>query len=481
MNTYDTGGAKVDRRTLIKLLGAAGLAVPTAGFLTACATSGADAGTGAAQTVGTGPKDAQNPFGVKADAPLEFFNFEGGYGTEWPKFPAGMYREKFPEAEVTLAGSPSPKDILQPRFVQGNPPDLIYVSGLNIRVLAEGGQLAELGDLIDAPAIDDPNKKVKDLLVAGAAEGGYYNGKKYAQPYFNAAWGLWYSKSLFEKHGWEYPKTWDEMMALAPKIKAAGIAPWTHAGKAPFYIQTAILATASKIGGREVGVAVDNLEPNAWKNPALIEAANRFYELVKKGYMLEGSEAMTHTQSQTYWAEGQAAFIPVGSWLETEMGSVIPPDIEMALMPLPNSSAADKLPFEALQVDATGSFIVPSAAKNPAGGKEFLRMMLTKAAAKNFTTLAKDLTVVLGAADDVKGSPAFTSVREAINNSGGTNIEAMGGWNYGKWYSDLSAEVINSCTTLITGDIDGNAWADKIQKVADKVAADSSVTKYSRS
>lgn len=463
------------------MVGAASLAVPGAGFLTACATSGADSETGASENVGAGAKSDENPFGVKADAPLEFYNFEGGYGTEWPNFPADMYREKFPEAEVTINGSPSPKDILQPRFVQGEPPDLIYVSGLNIRVLAEEGQLTELADLIDAPSIDDPTKKVKDLLIAGAADGGYYNDKKYAQPYFNAAWGLWYSKALFAQHGWEYPKTWDDMMALAPEIKAAGIAPWTHAGKAPFYIQTAILATASKIGGREVGLAVDNLEPNAWKNPALIESANRFYELVKEGFMLEGSEAMTHTQSQTYWAEGQAAFIPVGSWLETEMGAVIPPDIDMALMPLPNSTSADELAFEALQVDATGSFIVPADAKNPAGGKEFLRMMLTKAAAKNFTTLAKDLTVVVGAADDVEGSAAFTSVRDAINNSGAANIEAMRGWDYGKWYSDLSTEVINACTLLISGEIDGNAWADQIQKVADAVAADSSVTKYSRS
>ncbi len=476
MSTQDMGGAKVDRRTLIRMVAAAGLAVPSAGFLAACATGG-----GESENVRTGEKSAENPFGVKADAPLEFFNFEGGYGKDWPNFPADMYKKKFPRAAVTLKGSPSPKDILQPRFVQGNPPDLIYVSGLNIRVLAEGGQLAELADLVEAPSIDDPSRKVKDLLIPGAAESGFYNGKKYAQPYFNAAWGVWYSKSLFAQQGWEYPKTWDEMMALAPKIKAAGIAPWTHAGKAPFYIQTAILATASKIGGREVGVAVDNLQPNAWKNPALIEAANRFYELVKKGFMLEGSEALTHTQSQTYWAEKKAAFIPVGSWLETEMGSVIPAGMDMALMPLPNSSASDKLPFEALQVDATGSFVVPAQAKNPAGGKEFLRMMLTKGAAKNFTTLAKDLTVMAGAADDVDGSAAFKSVREAINKSGAANIEAMGGWQYGKWYTTLSAEVTNACTALISGEIDGNAWADRIQKVADSVAADSSIKKYTRS
>lgn len=82
--------------------------------------------------------------------------------------------------------------------------------------------------------------------------------------YVYTVWGIWYSSSLFEQKGWEYPKTWDDMMTLCAKIKKTTMAPWTFQGKYPSYILNPILSSAAKMGGLDVLKNIDNLEPGAW-------------------------------------------------------------------------------------------------------------------------------------------------------------------------------------------------------------------------
>ena len=117
------------------------------------------------------------------------------------------------------------------------------------------------------------------------------------------------------------------MLTLCATIKAAGIAPWTYQGKYPEYINDPLLSMAAKTGGPALVKAVDNLEPNAWKAPGLIAAAEAFAELAGKGYLMSGSEALSHTEAQAAWSQGKAAFIPCGSWLESEQKGVTPAEL----------------------------------------------------------------------------------------------------------------------------------------------------------
>ena len=61
------------------------------------------------------------------------------------------------------------------------------------------------------------------------------------------------------------PTTFDEFFTLAPKIKAAGIAPFAFAGKYPYYMRWAIMSWIWKSGGRQAVVDIDNLKAGAWK------------------------------------------------------------------------------------------------------------------------------------------------------------------------------------------------------------------------
>ena len=70
-----------------------------------------------------------------------------------------------------------------------------------------------------------------------------------------------------------------------------------------------------------------------------------------------GTEGLTHTESQTAWLQGKAAFIPCGNWLENEMKGLIPDTFNMVCQPTPSLSA-DKVPFQGIQAGG-GATVTP--------------------------------------------------------------------------------------------------------------------------
>ena len=462
----------VTRRDVLRWAVAAGLLVPASGLVGACATGGGDDTASPA-----GEKSADNPFGVKGDLALDVVIFKGGYGDDYAKAHEAMYAEKYPDAQIGHQGIQKIQEALQPRFNAGNPPDVVDNSGagqIKLDLLVADGQLADLTELLDAPSIDDPNKKVRDLLVPGTIEPGTFDGKMYALNYGFTVWGLWYSSSLFKEKGWEVPQTWSDFLALCAEIKGTGMAPWAHQGKYPYYMMVPIMDLVAKHGGLDLQKKIDNLEPNAWRDPAVKDAVDAIYQLVAQGYMLPGTDTLTHTESQTAWNQGKAAFIPCGTWLENEQKEQTPDGFDMVVSPMP-SLDGDKMPYGAIRAGAGEPFIVPEKAKNKAGGLEYLRIMCSKEGGKVFAENTSSLSVVKDSAEGVSSTGVVSTI-EVYENAGDNVIT----WRYPDWYSTLSTEVENATGELMANRLDPNGWIERCQAAADKVAQDSSVKKYTR-
>ncbi len=179
-----------------------------------------------------------------------------------------------------------------------------------------------------------------------------------------------------------------------------------------------IMGTAEKAAGRELGVAVDNLEPGAWQQEALVESAAQYHELFARGYILDGTAGLTHTQAQTYWAQGKAVFIPCGAWLENELGAIAPKDLEMTAKPAPGLGAGDALPFVACNGGPGGDLIVAADSPNPGGGMEVLRAMLSVEATRRRTEVTRSLGIVRGATVGADVSVAMASMSSMIDAAG---------------------------------------------------------------
>ncbi|WP_335940188.1 N-acetylglucosamine/diacetylchitobiose ABC transporter substrate-binding protein [Streptomyces sp. PTD5-9] len=466
------------RRDVIKRSAALGLlTVPAMGFLSSCASGD----SGDDKKVEKGKVTKENPLGVNETAPLEVVIFNGGFGEQYAIDAEKKYNEAFPKApKVKHVATQKIQSQLQPRFNGGTPPDLIDNSGaeqMDMGVLVGKKQLLDLTPLMDAPSLDDPNKKVRDTLRPGVLEMGQFEGDPvWIMYYAYTVYGVWYSQTALDNLDAQYPETWDDMLALCAKAKKKGVAGWTYPGKYPYYLPFSLYPFIAKIGGREVLDKIDNLEPNAWKDPAVKAAFEAYYELYQKGYILQGTPGLTHIQSQTEWTKGKALFIPNGSWVENEAAPTTPKDFKMMVAPPSSLDASDKMPFGTIWASGGEPFIVPAHAKNPEGAMEQLRIMLSEESSKNFTQQVKSLSAFNGGTDGLTLSTALQAGVDVLKKAGDNVVNPR----LQDWYVKLQKEQIGvaGLGEMMAGRATPAETIKKIQAFADAAAKDQSIKHY---
>jgi N-acetylglucosamine transport system substrate-binding protein len=480
--TAQTAKPDLSRRTVLRRAAAVGLlAVPAVGLLEACATGGdspSDQSTG-------GTKSAKNPLGVDESAPLEVVIFAGGYSDKYATdYHVPLYKKAFPKATVKESSTQDIQGTLQPRFSGGTPPDVVDNSGtkfMDFGALISDNQLQDLTDLLNAASVDDASKTVKDTLVPGTVEVGTYSDKNGANPkpyvlnYVFTVYGIWYNAKLFQTKGWTAPTTWADFTALLDKIKAAGITPYGYAGaNASYYQYLVILTSAAKLAGADILKNIDNLEPDAWTNDAVKQSAAAWAQIGAK-YSDKAFLGLKHTDVQLKQDQDQVAFYPSGSWLESEQKDSTPATFNYAMMPVPSLTGADKLPATAVFATAGEPFIVAAKGKNPKGGMEYLRQMLSKEGAKDFTTATGSLTSVAGASEGISMSPGLASSSAALNAAKDTFYYRFDGW-----YKDLDTELRAATNELFYQGGTADHFCQRMQAKADAIKKDSSIQKFKR-
>jgi N-acetylglucosamine transport system substrate-binding protein len=473
MSVSPDSTSDLTRRTLLRRAAAAGLLVtPAAGLLSACA------GSDTTQKTTTGTTSNDNPLGVADNSKVEVVVFNGGLGDEYAKFDKTLYEAKHKGSTVNMSSTQKIKTEQQPKF-STTPADLINNAGADsmaLDTLVNEGALTELTPLLDAASWDDPGKKVRDTLLPGTVSDGTFDGKVFVLNYAYTVFGIWYNQALMDKNGWTVPKTFDDFFSLAPKIKQAGLAPFTFAGKYPYYMRWAIMSWIWQSGGKQAVVDIDNLKAGAWKTPEVMAALEATAKIVKDGDTLAGSATLSHTESQQAWLDGKAVFLPVGTWVENEMRKTIPSGFQMKIANFWGVSSGDKAPG-AVFAGSGENWIVPAKAANPKGGMEFLRAMLSTEGAGKFAELTSSLSSRAGSGDKVTNSTALVSANDLMKAAQGDLVS----FKHPDWYADVDKAEQNAIGELMAGRMTAAKFADTMQAAADKVAADDSVKKFTRS
>ena len=457
------------RRDFLRGALVTGVALPLTGFLASCAASGAQQ-TGGAKA---GAKSAKNPFGVAAKSTVAASIFNGGYGTDYVSFAASVMAKQQSGVKATVSPITNVAQSLQPKFVAGNPPDLVDNSGANaIGVSTIRDQLEDLNDVIDANNYE--GTKIRDTLFGGVTAPGTIEGKFLILNYVLTVYALWYSKSLFDSNGWTPPKTWDEAYELGGKAKAKGKFLFLWGKEAATYYQTTAIASAIKEGGDDVRLALENLEDGCWSKPAMQSVLKGMKRIIDAGYVKPGGAGTQFTAAQSQWSSNQAALLyPSGSWIENEMKKQTKTDFQMTGTPELTVTSRSKLPFEAMHSTAGEPFIVPSKSANPAGGKELLRAMLSKDAATNFAKSKLTPTIVKGTVPaDGFGSTALVSQTKLLEGAG-TNVFS---WNFVDLYG-MNTDQLVVWNSFLAGKSSVDQVTDKLQAITDKVRNDDSVKK----
>ena len=249
-----------------------------------------------------------------------------------------------------------------------NPPDVFsYWAGARVQFVVDSNALMELSDFW-------AQEKLDEIVVPGIQGSAKYNGGVYSIPQNFHYVGFFYNPKTLAKVGvTETPKTWDEFIDVADKLKAAGIPPLAlgsmNRWPAYFYFDFILSYTA----GHDYRAKLQRGEAS-FTDPEVVKAMEMWKELLDKGYFYPDANAYDWTDAANQVAKGEAGMTLMGTWITGywdtnglkagEDYDVFPfPTIDPAIPPATFAS--------------TDSWAIPAQAKNADCAKEFIAWALT--------------------------------------------------------------------------------------------------------
>lgn len=333
--------------------------------------------------------------------------FEGGYGPDYWNEIVDRFEAAYPGVQVEMQISPSIGDVIRPQIVAGNVPDFIVMNdndstGLIASMIKEKG-LMDLTDVFEGPGLDD-DTLLKDQVNEGILETAkcqpYGDGKIYLAPFNSSPMGLVYNKTLFKEMGYEMPTTWDEFFALGDQAKKDGYALMTYAGIYPGYMESLLWPALASATGIDNTNDISSYVEGTYSTPEAMKVLENIARIGTDGYLLEGTAALNHTQSQTEMMLNKCLFIPNGNWMENEMAEAPRADgFEFGLWTAPVLQEGD----QAYIMTSVEQFSIPANAKNPELAKEFLRFLYTEDSVRLFAEKANGIYALKDATELSKG------------------------------------------------------------------------------
>ena len=260
---------------------------------------------------------------------VKLYNDKGFWAAQMQA--VGDASEKKTGVKITPSPYSSPeqyKAFIQSSLTSGAAPDMFsWWTGQTFNDLVGSGQIAPLDDVwskLVSSGQYDPSSA--DLFKV--------DGHIYAVPMLLARWVVLYDKDMFKEAGIAEPKTWDDLMQDAAKLKAAGHTPFEatvqEGWRGFIWFQEMMLRSNPKAfkGLFDGSVAYDS---DAVKNAFKI-----WGDLYAKGYM---SDPRSNEEAKDF-ASGKAAMYLIGEWAQGIVEKAGMPADKIGAFIMPNIDAA---------------------------------------------------------------------------------------------------------------------------------------------
>ncbi|WP_033057214.1 ABC transporter substrate-binding protein [Sinorhizobium arboris] len=240
-------------------------------------------------------------------------NFSNNQANEAMDKIATDFSSANPGAKVTIVrrGTDDHKTALRVAAGSDKGPDIYFSwAGLGL-----GGEYVKAGLSVPLDKYYTEYKWADRLVPAAASFADLYPGGKNGVPFTFKGEAVYYSKMAFEKAGISSePKTYDELVAAAEKLKAAGIPAFTFGGKVNWHLMRLMDVILETKCGAEKHDKLMKMELK-WTEEAC--ATESFTEMEKwaKNYILSPFMGIDQTQSFNLFIAGRAAMMLEGDWL----------------------------------------------------------------------------------------------------------------------------------------------------------------------
>jgi raffinose/stachyose/melibiose transport system substrate-binding protein len=319
------------------------------------------AGAGLAGSAGCGGRLGGSKKVVKFLTGAEETNIQERVAVE---IQVDRFEEQHPEytleREVILAGevrtgSNTNREI-QTRLQSEDPPDVFtYDTGPGF-----GGVLADAGLLYP---LEKAYKQNGWDIYEWAKQRATYDGTTYGVPDQVEEIVVFYNKDLVT----EEPKTVDDLRQIAEELKGRGKIPLAFGDQEQWPAGHLFSIGVSNVLGRE---GLDNIlyGDGRWDTPEVVTAIDLlFRSFVESGYYPEGVNAITYDDANTRFYSGEAAMLPTGTWLVSEIVQTAQ-DFEVGFFPFPSIDGSGISPPAGL---GSGLFVA-NEANNLEGAIEFI-------------------------------------------------------------------------------------------------------------
>lgn len=183
-------------------------------------------------------------------------------------------------------------------------------------VVSIWGQPSFLDEVLEAGVLAELNEDdYADYgFVSGSLDGFKKDGKLYGLPRNTDMMVFYYNQKIFDDNGWEVPKTYDDLLALADKIKAAGLVPVAMDGGDGWPLAIYLTDLLVRVNGT-IGTLEDTAIANGdFSDPAFTKAAQLLADSAKAGLFQNGFDSQDYGTAMNLFTNGQAAMFYMGSW-----------------------------------------------------------------------------------------------------------------------------------------------------------------------
>ena len=285
-------------------------------------------------------------------------------------------------------------------------PTIIWTwGGGGLRDYVRNGQVDDLTDWFAQ------HPEAKNLRFATSFDAATVGGKVYAVPCENVSpIVLYYNKDVFAKAGATPPKTWNELMALVPVFKNAGVAPMSLGGQSRWTSMMWLEYLFDRTAGPEVFKAIADGTPNGWSHPAALDALGKIQEFIRAGGFVNGFQSITADSNadQALLYTGKAAMMLHGAWTYGGMkqdGGDFVPGGHLGFVPFPAVEGGKGDPGNA--VGNPASYLALNAKapdEQKAIAKDYFLSLLNGPDADQWITKAGSVPVVNGINSKFTGS-----------------------------------------------------------------------------
>lgn len=272
---------------------------------------------------------------------------------------AADFEAKNPGVKVTINFSDveSYKTSIR-NFLVTAPPDIAFwFTGARMRAFTKRNLFEDLTSFFAEQKLEEPMKP----FLAAVTDGD----KRFMLPTNFTTWGFYYNKDVFEKAGLTAPKTWDELMAAAAKLKSSGVTPFTIGTRDLWANDLWFDYLNLRENGLDFHMALmDGKE--SYTDPRVKKVFDLWADPIKKGYFLDNASSYGWQEAIPLLSQGRAAMYLLGPYVRTSLPAELHDRIGFFKFPEVKPGVPN---FEELSVNGVA---IPSGAKNKALGKQFL-------------------------------------------------------------------------------------------------------------